>query len=146
MAKGQLVTDDIVIGIIADRIREPDCGAGFILDGFPRTVEQADALDELLRQTGERVNLVLAFNVDEKVLEERVCGRWMHKGSGRSYHVKFAPPKSMKFLSNGKVDPATMTDDTTGEALYQRKDDTPTALKQRLKLYHENNNALCKYY
>lgn len=146
MESGSLVTDDIVIGIISDRIKEPDCGAGFILDGFPRTIEQAEALDKLLLQTGERVNLILAFDVPEEVLEERVCGRWMHKGSGRSYHVKFAPPKSMELDRNGQPITSTMKDDETGEPLYQRSDDTKEALKKRMAGYHKQTEPLLEHY
>merc|ERR1719378_956241 len=120
MESGGLVSDDIVVGIIKDRIQEEDCSNGFILDGFPRTVEQAKALDSLLASQGEMVSLVLAFEVPPEALEERICGRWMHKASGRSYHVKFSPPKQMKLLEGGAPDPATMLDDETGEALYQR--------------------------
>ena len=74
--------------------QEPDCATGFILDGFPRTLVQAKALDELLAENGECVNSVLSLEVPDSILEERICGRWIHKKSGRSYHVKFAPPKS----------------------------------------------------
>merc|ERR1719343_1333259 len=102
MASGGLATDDIVIGIIKDRILAPDCATGFILDGFPRTVKQAEALDTMLAAKGERVSLVMALDVDASILEERICGRWLDKASGRSYHVKFAPPKSMKLDSDGK--------------------------------------------
>eukprot|EP00971_Amphidinium_carterae_P232359 4610805-Amphidinium_carterae.1 len=86
MKSGGLVSDEIVIGIIKDRIQEPDCSQGFILDGFPRTLAQAKALDDMLAEKGERVSLILAFEVDSQVLEERICGRWMDKKSGRSYH------------------------------------------------------------
>jgi len=146
MNSGSLVTDDIVIGIISDRIKEADCGAGFILDGFPRTIEQAKALDTLLLETGERVNLILAFEVPEDVLEERICGRWMHKGSGRSYHVKFNPPKSMKVDDNKQLITGTMNDDETGEPLYQRADDTKQALVKRLGDYHRVTEPLLKHY
>merc|ERR1712217_35741 len=84
MASGGLVSDEIVVGIIADRIKEPDCSKGFILDGFPRTLEQARALDAMLASKGEAVRKVIEFNVPDAVLTERICGRWMHKGSGRS--------------------------------------------------------------
>merc|ERR1719316_804968 len=94
MESGGLVSDEIVIGIIRDRIAAEDCSKGFILDGFPRTLEQTKALDALLAEKGEAVSRVLAFDVPAEVLEERICGRWMHKASGRSYHVKFAPPAS----------------------------------------------------
>merc|ERR1711865_238643 len=143
---GSLVTDDIVIGIISDRIKEADCGAGFILDGFPRTLEQSKALDALLLESGERVNLILAFDVPEDVLEERICGRWMHKGSGRSFHVKFNPPKSMKLDANGLPITGTMIDDETKEPLYQRADDTKAALVKRLSDYHKMTEPLLTHY
>ena len=96
MSSGQLVTDDIVIGIIRDRINESDCGWGFILDGFPRTLPQAEALDKMLTEGyGETVTTVVNFSIPDEVLEERICGRWIHKKSGRSYHVKNAKPKSL---------------------------------------------------
>jgi len=146
MSSGALVTDEIVINIIRDRIQEPDCGAGFILDGFPRTIDQANALDALLLHTGERVNLILAFDVPEDVLEERICGRWMHKGSGRSYHTKFNPPKSMKTDSFGRALTTSMLDDETGEPLYQRADDTKEALVKRLQGYHAMTEPLLDHY
>lgn len=146
MARGDLVSDDIVIGIISDRIKEPDCAQGFILDGFPRTLEQTKALDEMLAKNGEAVSLVMAFDVDPNVLEERICGRWMDKASGRSYHVKFAPPKSMKLGPDGKPIPATMKDDETGALLYQRADDTADALKKRLDSYKSKTVPILDYY
>ena len=94
MASGGLVSDELVVSIIRDRIQQADCKNGFILDGFPRTVPQATMLDKMLAASGDRVNLVLALEVPDEVLTERICGRWVHKSSGRSYHVKFAKPKS----------------------------------------------------
>merc|ERR1712080_34136 len=82
MAAGELVTDEIVIGIIADRIQQDDCKTGFILDGFPRTLEQAKALDSMLAKNNESVSSVMALEVPDEELEERICGRWIHKGSG----------------------------------------------------------------
>lgn len=146
MAGGGLVSDEIVIGIIAERIQNEDCAAGFILDGFPRTQAQAAALDKLLEKNGECVNLVMAFDVDSAVLEERICGRWMHKGSGRSFHVKFAPPKSMKLDGNGKPIPSTMLDDITGQPLYQRPDDTAAALGKRLDSYRSSTVPILSHY
>jgi len=146
MARGDLVSDDIVIGIIQDRIKDPDCSMGFILDGFPRTVEQAKALDKMLASNGEAVTLVVAFDVDAGVLEERICGRWIHKGSGRSYHVKFAAPKSMKFGSDGQIAKESMKDDLTGDALMQRPDDTAEALKKRLSSYHAQTVPILDHY
>merc|ERR1712206_61146 len=132
-ASGGLGSDEIVLGIITDRITHDDCKDGFILDGFPRTVDQAIGLDGLLAQTDEHVSLVIELNVPDEVLEERIFGLWLHKASGRSYHVKFAPPKSMTLDSYGKPVKESMKDDATGEALYQRADDTAEALKKRLK-------------
>lgn len=136
MASGGLVTDDIVVGIIEDRIKLPDCTAGFILDGFPCTLAQTKALDEMLAREGECVSLVIAFDVDSELLEERICGRWIDKPSGRSYHTKFAPPKSMQLALDGMPIRASMKDDDTGAQLIQRPDDTAAALGNRLEQYH----------
>ena len=144
MDAGALVTDDIVCGIIADRIKEPDCASGFILDGFPRTVEQAKKLDEVLAKNGEAVSKVVELRVPDAVLEERICGRWVHKASGRSYHVKFNPPKS---LPKGKeAKPKYMLDDLTKEPLMQRSDDTAEALVSRLKAYHAQTVPVLQHY
>lgn len=146
MDTGALVPDEMVIGLIEERISKPDCAKGFILDGFPRTLDQAKALDGLLEKQQERVSLVLAFHVPDEVLEERICGRWVHKESGRSYHVKFSPPKSMKLLPDGAPDPKTMLDDQTGDALMQRGDDTAEALKSRLASYHAKTTPILEHY
>jgi adenylate kinase len=146
MAAGEMVSDDIVIGIIKDRIKEKDCDSGFILDGFPRTLVQAHALDKMLAANGECVNNVIAFEVPDDVLEERICSRWMHKESGRSYNVKTAKPKSMKLDSFGKPIKATMLDDITGQPLYQRSDDTAEALVKRLAEYHGKTMPILSHY
>ena len=146
MKAGGLVSDDIVIGIIRDRIKEPDCKFGFILDGFPRTIVQAQALDKMLAEEGAVVTKVIELNVPDEVLEERICGRWIHKTSGRSYHVKYAPPTSMKLDKNGQPIPETMKDDATGELLMQRPDDTATALVKRLKGYHDETVPILNHY
>jgi adenylate kinase len=147
MKAGGLVSDDIVIGIIRDRIREPDCRFGFILDGFPRTLPQARALDAMLAKEGACVTKVIELEVPDAVLEERICGRWIHKASGRSYHVKFAPPKSMKLdPSTGKPIPESMKDDETAEPLIQRPDDTSSALVKRLKGYHSDTVPILAHY
>jgi adenylate kinase len=144
MASGGLVSDELVVSIIRDRIQEADCEGGFILDGFPRTVEQATMLDAMLDGTGDRVSLVLALEVPDEVLTERICGRWVHKASGRSYHVKFAKPKSLK---EGDVpSEATMLDDETGEPLMQRADDTEEALGKRLQGYHAQTVPILDHY
>jgi len=144
MAAGGLVSDDIVVGIIKDRIRAQDCGWGFILDGFPRTLGQAQALDSMLAETGEKVNNVIEMHVPDEVLEERICGLWIHKASGRSYHVKFKQPKSF----NGTSDPGphNMKDDQTGEPLMQRPDDTAQALKKRLGEFHAQTVPIFNHY
>lgn len=143
MSAGKLVNDEVVIGIIKDRIQEQDCAKGFILDGFPRTLGQAKAIDALLAEGKEKVNCVISLEVPDSVLEERICGRWIHKASGRSYHVKFAPPKS---LGGGAPSKENMKDDQTGEALMQRPDDTSSALVQRLTSYHGETVPVLEHY
>lgn len=144
MKSGGLVSDDIVVGIIADRIKQPDCNPGFLLDGFPRTVEQAKKLDSMLAATGEKVKAILALEVPDAALTERICGRWVHKESGRSYHAKNKPPKSLR--PGAKPTPQTMLDDETGQPLMQRADDTEEALAKRLKGYHEQTVPILAYY
>eukprot|EP00658_Telonema_sp_P-2_P040076 TRINITY_DN28678_c0_g1_i1.p1 TRINITY_DN28678_c0_g1~~TRINITY_DN28678_c0_g1_i1.p1 ORF type:complete len:290 (-),score=104.73 TRINITY_DN28678_c0_g1_i1:357-1226(-) len=147
MEAGGLVSDEIVVGIIKDRIQEKDCARGFILDGFPRTMGQARLLDALLKETGEKVTTVLALEVPDEELTVRICGRWVHKESGRSYHVKFKQPKSLVAAGDGAVPSvANMLDDETSEALMQRKDDTEEALKSRLEGYHTQTVPLLEYY
>ena len=146
MKAGGLVSDDIVVGIIRDRIKHEDCRFGFILDGFPRTLEQARALDAMLAEEGASVTKVVELKVPDEVLEERICGRWIHKSSGRSYHVKFAPPKSMKLDADGKPIPKTMLDDVTKELLMQRPDDTASALIKRLQGYHGETVPILDHY
>ena len=146
MDSGALVTDEIVIGIIQDRIKQDDCKNGFILDGFPRTLAQAKALDETLAKNGECVNCIVQLDVPDSVLVDRICGRWIHKASGRSYHVKNVPPKSMKVDENGNVIPSSMKDDLTGEALTQRRDDNKEALKTRLKAFHSQTKPIVDRY
>jgi len=143
MESGGLVGDDIVVGIIKDRITHADCSKGFILDGFPRTIKQAEMLDEVLKTTDDKVESVIEFNVPDAILEERICGRWIHKASGRSYHVKFNPPKS---LGDKEPSAETMKDDETGEACMQRADDTAEALVKRLKSYHEETVPILTHY
>jgi len=144
MASGGLVSDELVVSIIRERIKEADCEGGFILDGFPRTVEQAKMLDEMLAGAGDKVNLVLALEVPDEVLTERICGRWVHKASGRSYHVKFATPKSLE--EGATPSEETMLDDETGEPLMQRADDTEEALTKRLESYHAQTVPILDHY
>lgn len=146
MKAGGLVSDDIVVGIIRDRIQEDDCRFGFILDGFPRTLAQARALDKMLAEEGACVTKVIELEVPDSVLEERITGRWIDKASGRSYHVKYAPPKSMKLDANGKPIPESMKDDVTGAQLIQRPDDTAQALTKRLRSYHKETVPILAHY
>jgi adenylate kinase len=146
MKAGGLVSDEIVVGIIRDRIKEDDCKFGFILDGFPRTLPQAQALDKMLADEGACVTKVVELDVPDSVLEERITGRWIHKKSGRSYHVKYAAPKSMKVGEDGKPITESMTDDETGEPLMQRPDDTSSALIKRLQGYHGETVPILDHY
>jgi len=123
MEAGDLVDDELVNGIVGEALTNPECCNGVILDGYPRTVAQAEALVSLLKKWNRRVTHVIEIVVPTEILEERICGRRIHKPSGRSYHIKFAPPKV-----EGK-------DDVTGEDLIQRKDDNPESLKIRLEAY-----------
>ena len=153
MKTGGLVDDNLVVAIIADRIAQADCKRGFLLDGFPRTVAQAEKLDAILAKTDEAVTMVLQLDVPDADLEARICGRWIHPGSGRSYHVENARPASLKAKveGDGPADAALLTeanmrDDATGEPLVQRKDDTKEALTSRLAAYHEMTTPLLKHY
>ncbi|KAJ8536579.1 hypothetical protein K7X08_034980 [Anisodus acutangulus] len=134
MDKGELVSDDLVVGIIDEALKKPSCQKGFILDGFPRTVVQAEKLDVMLQNRGTKVDKVLNFAIDDPILEERITGRWIHPASGRSYHTKFAPPK------------VPGIDDVTGEPLIQRKDDTAAVLKSRLEAFHRQTEPVIDYY
>ncbi|MBA0834877.1 hypothetical protein Goarm_007198 [Gossypium armourianum] len=134
MDKGELVSDDLVVGIIDEAMKKPSCKKGFILDGFPRTVAQAQKLDEMLERRGVKIDKVLDFAIDDAVLEERISGRWIHPASGRSYHTKFAPPR------------VPGVDDVTGEPLIQRKDDTAAVLKSRLESFHRQTQPVINYY
>src|SRR5690606_15677250 len=108
---GALVPDEIMVRMIREALMRPECGEGYILDGFPRTLPQAQKLDEMLRANRQELTKVLEFSIDDEVLVRRITGRLIHKASGRSYHVLFRPPK------------VPMTDDETGEPLMQRPDD-----------------------
>ncbi|KAG2484470.1 hypothetical protein HYH03_016704 [Edaphochlamys debaryana] len=134
MESGALVSDEIVIGLIEEATQKPECSKGFILDGFPRTVVQAQKLDEMLAKRGQSIDKVLNFQVPDSLLVERVTGRWVHPASGRSYHEKFAPPK------------VAGVDDLTGEPLIKRKDDNAETLKARLGAFHSQTTPVIEYY
>jgi adenylate kinase len=141
-----LVLDDIVIGIIHDQISEPDCKFGFILDGFPRTLIQAQALDKMLAEEGECVTKVVELQVHDEVLEEQSCGHWIHKTSGRSYHIKYALPKSMKKDYEGHPYLESMMDNEMGEPLMQWPEDIASALDKRLTGYHSKTVPILDHY
>lgn len=130
MDLGQLVTDDLVIALVKERIKQDDCRNGFLLDGFPRTIPQANAMKE----ANIRVDFVLEFDVPDAIILERVVGRRVHASSGRVYHIKFNPPK------------VEDKDDITGEALTTRKDDIEETVRNRLVEYHQLTEPLIAYY
>jgi adenylate kinase len=130
MDSGQLVSDDIIMGLMTERLREADCRRGYLFDGFPRTIPQADAL----KAAGVALDHVLEIDVPDEEIVVRMSGRRMHPGSGRVYHVKFNPPKA-----EGK-------DDVTGEPLILREDDKPETVKKRLEVYRGQTRPLIDYY
>jgi len=130
MDAGQLVTDEIIIGLVKDRIAEDDCKNGYLLDGFPRTLPQADAVTN----AGIEIDAVIEIDVADAVIVKRMAGRRAHLASGRTYHLEYNPPKV-----DGK-------DDITGEDLVQRDDDKEEVVKDRLKVYHELTEPLINYY
>jgi adenylate kinase len=130
MDAGQLVSDDLIIGLVKERISKEDCAKGFLLDGFPRTIPQADAM----KANGVMVDHVIEFDVPDDVIVERMSGRRVHPASGRVYHVSYNPPKV-----DGK-------DDLTGEDLVIREDDKEETVRKRLAIYHEQTELLVGYY
>jgi adenylate kinase len=130
MDAGQLVSDDIIIGLVQERITQDDCANGFLFDGFPRTIPQADALKE----AGVQIDAVIEIDVDNEEIIKRMSGRRVHPGSGRTYHLLFNAPKV-----EGK-------DDVTGEELIQRVDDQEDTVRARLKVYDDQTAPLINYY
>ncbi len=130
MDSGGLVSDDIIIGLVKERITQPDCENGFLFDGFPRTIPQADAM----KAAGVKIDVVLEIDVPDAAIIERMSGRRVHPASGRSYHVSFNPPK------------AQGVDDITGEALIQRDDDKEETVRKRLEVYQQQTRPLVAYY
>ncbi|NMG74505.1 adenylate kinase [Aromatoleum diolicum] len=130
MDSGGLVSDDIIIGLVKDRLKDADCKSGYMFDGFPRTIPQADAM----KDAGVPIDFVLEIDVPDSEIVERMSGRRVHVASGRTYHVKYNPPKVA-----GK-------DDVTGEDLIQRDDDREETVKKRLEVYHAQTKPLVEYY
>ena len=130
MDAGALVSDDLIINLVQERIAQPDCAGGFLFDGFPRTIPQADAM----KDAGVKLDYVLEIDVPFSDIIERMSGRRSHPASGRTYHVKFNPPKA-----EGK-------DDVTGEDLIQRKDDEEETVRKRLEVYSQQTRPLVDYY
>jgi adenylate kinase len=130
MDRGDLVSDDIIIGLVKERIAQPDCAKGFLFDGFPRTIPQAEAM----KSAGVPIEHVVEVYVSDATIIERMSGRRVHIASGRTYHVKFNPPKR------------DMVDDLTGEPLVLRKDDEEATVRNRLEVYHRQTEPLVEYY
>jgi len=130
MEAGQLVPDDIMLGVVRERLTAPDCAKGFLLDGFPRTIAQAEGLEH----AGIGIDVVLEFDVPDAEIIERLSGRRVHPASGRTYHLKFNPPQ------------VAGVDDVTGEPLVQRADDQEDTVRKRLEVYHAQTLPLVKFY
>lgn len=130
MDSGGLVGDDIIIGLVKERLTQPDCANGFLFDGFPRTIRQADAM----KDAGVKLDVVLEIDVPDEAIIERMSGRRSHAASGRTYHVKFNPPK------------VEGLDDVTGEPLIQREDDKEETVRKRLEVYQRQTRPLVDYY
>lgn len=130
MDQGQLVSDEIVVALVKERLQQPDCADGFLFDGFPRTLAQAEAM----READLRVEIVLEIDVPDDEIIARMAGRRVHLGSGRTYHVKFNPPK------------VADCDDLTGEPLIQRDDDKEGTVRNRLQVYRAQTQPLIEYY
>ena len=130
MDAGRLVSDDLIIALVKERIAQPDCASGFLFDGFPRTIPQADAM----KAAGVKLDLVLEIDVPDSAIIDRMSGRRMHPASGRTYHIHNNPPK------------AEGLDDVTGEPLIQRQDDGEDIVRSRLVTYHEQTEPLVAYY
>ena len=131
---GKLVPDDLVVDMVKERLQEPDAANGFILDGFPRTVEQAKALDEMLRKRKTPLNLVLEFNTSEKVIIDRLSGRRTCSNCNANYHIRNIPPKREGIC------------DVCRKPLVQRKDDEPETIRERLKVYEDQTEPLVEFY
>lgn len=134
MQKGELVTDSLILEMMEVRFKETDCENGFILDGFPRTIKQAEGLDNLFKKTNQKLNHVIVIDVQDDEIVSRMSGRRMHPESGRVYHIKYNPPKNED------------KDDITNEPLIIRDDDKEETVRNRLLVYHNQTKPLINYY
>jgi adenylate kinase len=134
MEAGKLAPDDLVVELVNTNLDKPACAKGFLLDGFPRTLVQAQKLDSMLEKRKEPLDAVLSFDISHDLLVRRITGRLIHPPSGRTYHEEFSPPKK------------PMTDDVTGEPLIKRSDDNPTVLRKRLESGAEHEKPLLDFY
>ncbi len=134
MDRGELVPDEIVIGIVKERLKQPDCEKGFLLDGFPRTIKQAEALDEMLEELGKKIDAVIYIDVPEEEVVKRIAYRRVCRNCGAVYNLIYSPPKE-----DNKCDKC-------GGELYQRDDDREEVVRQRFKVYMENTAPLIEYY
>lgn len=130
MDAGELVSDDLILALVKERIAEPDCANGYLMDGFPRTIAQAEGM----REAGIDIDCVVELQADDEEIIRRMSGRRVHPESGRTYHTQFNPPKTPD------------RDDVTGEPLIQRDDDREDTVRKRLEVYHEQTEPLIKYY
>ncbi|MDR1064004.1 MAG: adenylate kinase [Azoarcus sp.] len=130
MDAGQLVSDDIIVGLVKDRLKQDDCKAGYLFDGFPRTIPQAEALKE----AGIQIDIVLEIGVPDNEIIDRISGRRTHPASGRTYHIRYNPPKTEN------------KDDITGDTLVQRDDDREETVRKRLEVYHAQTEPLVEFY
>ena len=134
MQKGELVPDNLILDMIKERLLKNDCNKGYILDGFPRTIPQAEGLDRILEKLNQKLDKIVVLDVKDNDIIKRMSGRRMHMESGRVYHIEFNPPKNEGL------------DDVTNEKLIIRKDDQPDTVKKRLSIYHETTKPLIEYY
>ncbi|CAD8148729.1 unnamed protein product [Paramecium pentaurelia] len=134
MERGELIEDEVMCNLIKQQLAKPACANGAILDGFPRTIPQAEKLDQILKQSGQQIDQAIFMNVREQVVVDRLGGRWTHLNSGRTYHYKFNPPK------------VHGVDDITGEPLVQREDDKEATIRNRLNVYQSKTSPIIDYY
>ena len=134
MDQGKLVPDQLILDMMQVRLKEKDCSNGYILDGFPRTIPQANGLDSLLKKIKQELDKVILLNVPDNIIVDRITGRRLHPDSGRIYHIKYNPPKNIGL------------DDITNEKLIIRPDDQEETVKKRLKIYHNMTSPIVEHY